>query len=245
MMRMLNAMILWAALVMLVLGFWNRNKLPAEVRLIDEVKLEPIQRQSSKAPFDTQLKGIDYHVEPLYEYELYGLVVSYREHDGNQSLHKRWNDHLNMLDVCVVWSNNASSGLLNQLDFWNGQFTCNVQAKSNEVWSKFNMSQLSNNHLLSDDDGIRRAVSRLKVGDQIRVKGWLSSYTSAGGAPRRTSTTRTDTGNGACETIFVEQFDLLIRGVSGWRKLMWVSLLAFILSLIVHFVLPYRPSKIR
>ena len=58
--------------------------------------------------------GVDYRVEPLFSYELYGLVVSYRQHDGESSMHRWSNDHLNMADVCVVWSDTAFSPTLTQ-----------------------------------------------------------------------------------------------------------------------------------
>ena len=60
--------------------------------------------------------GVDYRVEPLFSYELYGLVVSYRQHDGESSMHRWSNDHLNMADVCVVWSDTAFSPTLRKLE---------------------------------------------------------------------------------------------------------------------------------
>ena len=144
---------------------------------------------------------------PEYEYELYGMIVSYRHHDGNSRMHRRAGDHLNMLDVCVVWGETAASRHLHKIDFWNGIFTCNVKTRDQQAWDSFDMYQLSNNHLISDQEHIRDRVTGIRIGDQIRVRGWLSSYTGPAGT-RGTSTTRRDTGDGACETIYVDQFDI-------------------------------------
>jgi hypothetical protein len=79
------------------------------------------------------------------------------------------------------------------------------------------------------------------VGDQIRIKGYLSSYTNDSGSTRGTSTTRTDTGNGACETIYVEQFKIVEAATSYWRISMWTSLALLLAGLLIHFAKPYRP----
>jgi hypothetical protein len=103
------------------------------------------------------------------------------------------------------------------------------------------MNQLSNNHLISDDEFIRRQVRKIKVGDQVRLRGYLSSYTSEGGSTRGTSTTRTDTGDGACETIYIEQFKIVEAATSFWRISMWASLALLLAGLVIHFRRPYRP----
>lgn len=232
---------LWASFVLLLVAFWNRNDFPANIVFDPGLEHEPAQRAVQVEPFDVEFNGVAYRVEPAFDYELRGMVVSYRHHDGDRMLHKSWHDHLNMADVCVVWRDNAFSPLLNKLNFWNGQFTCNVETRDDEAWARFRMDQLANNHLISADPFIRGKIKDIKIGDQIRVRGWLSSYSSNGGSKRGTSTVRTDTGNGACETIFVEEFDIIRAVDSGWRKLMYLSLVIFLVALIVYFRSPYRP----
>jgi hypothetical protein len=105
------------------------------------------------------------------------------------------------------------------------------------------MYQLSNNHLISDDDFIRDQVKAIKVGDQIRVRGYLASYSNKGGGKRGTSTTRLDSGDGACETLYVERFDIVQAATSNWRISMYASIAIFLLSLFVHFRRPYRPYR--
>jgi hypothetical protein len=103
------------------------------------------------------------------------------------------------------------------------------------------MEQLSNNHLISNDETVRDQVKDIAIGDQIRVRGYLSSYGSAEGGKRGTSTTRTDTGDGACETVFVERFDIIGPATNLWRISMWASLAVLAFGLFVHFKRPYRP----
>jgi hypothetical protein len=141
----------------------------------------------------------------------------------------------------VVWGENSASDHLHKINFWNGIFTCNVRTRDQVAWESFDMNQLSNNHLISDDDYIRDRVRDVSIGDQIRVSGYLASYSSEAGGKRGTSTTRTDTGDGACETVYVENFKIVQPATSYWRISMYVSLALLLLGLFIHFKRPYRP----
>lgn len=239
-MARLSGVLFLTSLIILLVSFWNRNSLSNQVDLEPRLNDEPIQSPITKTPFSTSFNGVDYVVEPQYDYTLYGLVVSYRHHDGDSMLHKSWNDHLNMIDVCVIWGETALSPYLNRINFWNGQFTCNVRTRDSAAWASFNMNELSNNHLISSDEYIRERVKELKVGDQIRIRGWLSSYGNKGGvAMRGTSTVRDDTGNGACETIYVKEFSIIKKGKNLWRALMYCSLFFAVLFLVLYFAAPH------
>ncbi len=239
-MRILSFIIV-ASFIVLVTAFWNRNAIPARIDVVPALLEEPDQDKTGERPFEVQYESVDYRVIPAYRYVLHGLVVSYRHHDGNSRMHRLADDHLNMLDVCVVWGSNADPGLLRKLSFWNGIFTCNVKTKDTAAWQAFDMTALSNNHLISDDPFVRRQVRKLKVGDQIRVEGMLASYGANGGPLRGTSTTREDTGNGACETIYVSRFDIVQPGMNTWRLAMWASLATLVVALFIYFKRPYQP----
>jgi hypothetical protein len=249
MLRRLNTIALIGSAITVLVCFWNRNEIPANVAFHPALDDEPQQKLVSRPAFSVNYDGIDYRVEPKYEYELYGMIVSYRQHDGESLMHRYSNDHLNMADVCVVWSDTAYSEHLGKLKFWNGIFTCNVQTSDRVAWSAFQMNQLSNNHLLSADPDIRRRAGSIRIGDQIRIKGWLSHYGAIrdgdGRSPqlRGTSTTRDDSGDGACETIFVNELEIIERASSGWRMAMYASLAILAATLAIHFSLPYRPYR--
>jgi hypothetical protein len=244
MLRTLNTAALAASALTLVVCFFHRNDLPGAIAVHPGLADAPRQRPTSERAATVRYADVDYRVEPVFDYELYGLVVSYRQHDGESSMHKWSNDHLNMADVCVVWSSTAGNPLLSKLDFWNGIFTCNVETRDREAWASFRMNELSNNHLISDDPFIRDRVAEIHVGDQIRVKGQLARYGAVGnGGMRGTSTTREDTGDGACETIFVREFEIVEAGWSAWRTGLWASLAVLLVTIGIHFMMPYRPYR--
>jgi len=240
MIRTLNRWVLGASALLVLLAFWNRNDLPENIAFRGELQEAPSQTPTAKPPFTVAYAGVTYEVEPQFSYDLYGLIVSYRLHDGESLMHRRANDHLNVADLCVVWSDTAFSPTLRQISFWNGIFTCNFSTRDAEAWSKLKQNEVSNNHLLTGDEVLRDRIAGVRIGDQIHLRGLLASYGSGAGR-RGTSTTRDDIGDGACETIFLEQFDVLEHAHGGWRAVLYGALAVLALAVIVHFRLPYRP----
>lgn len=235
----------WLMVISLAVGVtscWQQNKLAAFSEVHPTLALEPEQLKTSKRKFQSRYAGIAYNVTPEFDYRLRGLVVSYRKHDGNSFMHRASNDHLNVMDMCVVWGSNVDYGILSKLRFWNGVFTCTVQTRDTKAWSQFTMKRLSNNHLISDDPKIRDALHEVEVGDQIELAGWLASYGADGGPVRGTSTTRDDVGNGACESIYVDSVRLLRSRVQPYRVPGIVAWSAFGLLLLLYLTRPHRSS---
>jgi len=238
--RSLNSIVLCASSLVALLSFWNRNDLPPASAMLPALAEEPVQEPTTKEPFAVEYSGVRYEVEPQFEYELNGMVVSYRQHDGSSRMHRAANDHLNVADLCVVWGDTATSSHLSEIEFWNGDFTCNFETSDSAAWESIRPEQISNNHLISDDDAIRDLVGDVRIGDQVRVRGWLAAYGS-GTNRRGTSMRRDDAGNGACETIFVSDFDVIGPTAGPWRAALYASLAVLALALFLHFRLPYRP----
>jgi hypothetical protein len=236
----INELLIIFSLVCLLISFWNRNDLPGNIDYVPGIANEPEQTKTGKRPFDVAYEDVQYHVDPQFDYDITGMIVSYRHHDNLSRMHRRANDHLNMLDVCVVWGDNAMAAELDKIDFWNGIFTCNFQTRDQAAWDSFDIFKISNNHLISDDDTIRDRVRSISIGDQIRVRGYLASYGSPNVQPRGTSTTRSDTGDGACETIYVERFEIVRAATSYWRLSMFISLSALLAGLFVYFRKPFQ-----
>lgn len=236
MLKLLNKWIFYGALVTLAPAFMLKDSFPDPVERQYEPMPAPTQTPSSKPEFQASHEDVEYAVEPRFDYELTGLVVSRAFHNATYGLHRKWNDHLNVADLCIVWGDNADTLDLNAFDFWNGQFTCNISTSSDPAWTAFKPDELSNNHLLSDDEAIREQIQKVNIGDRVRLTGWLSRYGNDQGFSRDTSTTRDDSGNGACETIFIRRFEILDSMESGWRTAYSVSLYAFVGTALIWLV---------
>jgi hypothetical protein len=232
----------FASLILLGVALWKKDELPQFPQLQQQLMKEPQQVPVRRAAFETTVNGVTYRIQPLYSYDLYGLVVSM--HDARtwwDSIHQEWNDHLNVMDLCVVWGNNLRRGVYKEADYSSTEFECYVKINSSEVVRAFDQTALSNNHLLTDKPDVARAIRKVRLGDQIHFRGYLAEYShNHNGRPfhRGTSIVRDDTGNRACETVFVEDFQVLRPGGSLWRIVIWFALLLLATSVIAWFRLP-------
>ncbi len=238
--KTLNAIVFYLSSILLLASCWHRNDFPVDMPVEKVLEDMPVQKTVKETPFHVTREGVRYEVSPLYSYDLKGLVVSYEHHDGNYSVHRLWNDHLNVADICVLWGDNVRGPDLNAFKFWNGEFTCNFTTADQQAWEQFRPSRLSNNHLLAVDSLVRNTIEKVRVGDQVRIRGWLASYSNDQGFSRGTSITREDEGNGACETIYVQDMRILRSMESGWRRLMDFSLFGFIASALIWIIAVLR-----
>ena len=228
------------SLATLAFGLFVGDTLPSPDKLDLRLEDDPVQEATYKKPFDVTVNKISYYINPLFDYELYGLVVSKHESDSlADQAHKLWKDHLNTADLCIVWGKNAFSGIYKRLKFRSGQWTCYVQSSSLDDWNLFSNEHLSNNHMLSDRRDIIKKLRKVRVGDQIHFTGYLAEY-SHGDFFRGTSTVRTDSGNGACETVYVEAFTIIKSGPRFWLFVRRLALIAFLASIAAWFIMPDR-----
>jgi len=228
-----------ACLLIWVLSLLFDDRLPPADGIFPQLFREPLQvKENLPAAFQVTRKKIAYTVTPLYHYELFGLVVSQHRSDSLLDIsHRRWQDYLNIKDLCVVWGKNISSGVYRKMKFWNRDFTCMCSFPDQETAVLFSGSHLSNNHILCADENLSRRILKVRPGDQIYFKGYLVNYSQpANQFARGTSVGRDDTGNGACETVYVTDFSILKRANPVWRAINPLAFLAgaaFLIALLL------------
>lgn len=241
--RRIISWLFFGSVILLAASWSNHDDFDPDMWIHPAVADEPLQNPVDKQEFTTRANEVDYVVRPKYRYELTGLVVSFKRFSQDYGLHKRWNDFINVADICVVWGSNASNLDLNEFSFSNGEFTCMIRTRNREQAERFNPDQLSNNHLITDSESIRERIDELEVGDQIRIEGWLAEYGEPGGPFRKTSTTRTDTGDGACETVYVADMEILGSMSTVWRRLFWLALAGLVVSVVMWFSTPHHKLR--
>lgn len=232
---------LFMALSLIAFGLaWSqKDRLPDHSTLASQVDQEPLQTRTSSTPFNFQYRGEDYWIEPVADYELWGMVVTHNNITGiTDIMHTK--DSVDIKDICVLWGSNTRNNDYQRMNFSSGDFICYYQYP---YGVSFQSDEISNNHLLSDNEKIREAIRQTHIGDQIHLRGMLINYSwkSHPGWMRRTSTTRQDTGNGACEVVFVSDFEILRTPNHVWHTLFtispWLIILSVVLKL-VSFALP-------
>ena len=220
--------------------------LPGPAQIDSSVKeSEPIQEGTDQRPFTVTIGGYTYSLTPRASYDISGLVVSQHRGDALLNLYHKA-DPGNIKDVCVVWGGNVINGSYRQVRFTSEEFTC-YYAWSGVLRSPFDHEKMSNNHLIPATPDVAAEIRGIHVGDQVRMRGFLVDYSVSKDGhqifTRRTSTTRKDTGNGACEILYTTDVLVLARGnhfaIDAVRYAWFASLGLFLALGIVWFARPH------
>jgi len=207
--------IVLGSLLLLTVTEWvNRGSFVDAADVLAPLRWDPIQTETTRRPFSFDYAGEIYNVEPVANYELWGLVVSHNNPDGFGDIYHD-DKSVDTRDLCVIWGWNLQNDDFHRVEFDSGSWTCYFR---NPGGVEFDPSSLSNNHLITNSQSIRDQIDDVRIGDQIHVVGSLVNYQAASYPQfwRRSSTTRSDEGNGACEVVFVDQIEVLASGTPFW-----------------------------
>lgn len=236
-----------ALAVVVVLGAiaaFRKGTLPGVDEIDPGLLAEPVQGPTTRGSFSFEYRGAAYDVEPVAEYEIRGLVVA---HNDPSSIGDVYHDSssVDTRDVGMIWGDNLRTDDFRKCEYRSGSWTCYVEWPAGV---KFHLDSMSNTHLVTDDDELRGKVGRIRVGDQVRLTGLLVNYRGGRQANswRRSSTVRQDTGNGACEVMFLEEIEFLDRGTPAWfllYELAWWLAPAILAAKGVLWAIGYRARR--
>ncbi|MCR5209823.1 MAG: hypothetical protein K6C99_06405 [Lachnospiraceae bacterium] len=198
--------------VLLVLLFFAYRNIPkGKQRSIAGIR-EPIQTEASGEEY-TKVNGYDISLAYQYAYDIEGLVVCTNDYFGMSP-----EDKISPRDVSLAWGKVAEQNV--QVGF---HWKASERGLKNKVDSREKLAlvgsvedvlrQCSNNHLITLDTATTNAVKKIKVGDHIRLKGYLV-YVDGHHPSKKdffwySSTSRDDIGSTACEIILVKSVEWL------------------------------------
>ena len=84
----MNSIVLCTSSLVALVSFSHRNDLPPSSSILPIWERSPLQEPTTRKPFAVEYSRVRYEVDPQFEYELHGLVVSYRQHDGSSRMHR-------------------------------------------------------------------------------------------------------------------------------------------------------------
>lgn len=197
-------------LIVFVLGsYWYTHR--GVVRSVKGVP-DPVQKEATGGT-QKKIGGYDMDIAFKYSYDVSALVVHDEDYNDGSL-----NGMLAPKDVALAWGRVAEYN--DKIDFnWE-------QSNRWYYWHVDDISVLgpvggvdevschsANTHLIPADSSIRDDIMRIKQGDYIRLQGYLvdvdGSKKDGSTFYWYSSTTRDDTGDGACEVMYVEKVEWL------------------------------------
>lgn len=159
----------------------------------------PRQVGTRQDPFDVN----GFRVTPLHDFSIQARVLGVEEYRFDREA------SLSPVDLALGWGPMSDSEVLQHIDisqsgrfyFWRG--------KDLPVPQRDIERSSANMHMIPADKAIERRLKSVRVGQVVRIEGWLVEARSPDGFFWRSSLTRDDTGAGACELIFVKNLQVL------------------------------------
>jgi hypothetical protein len=119
---------------------------------------------------------------------------------------------LSPLDLALGWGAMSDSALLDRLEisqsgrWYHWRYEHALPVPEQQV-----ITSSSNMHMIPATRRVERALKKLRVGDIVSMEGYLVDADHPSGWRWRTSMSRSDSGNGACEIVYVEFIDVVTK----------------------------------
>lgn len=149
-----------------------------------------------------KLSKPDYQIQPLARFEIEARVLGVERYRFDRGA------DLSPVDLALGWGRMSDTAVLERIKITqSGRFyywtTPEYPIPREEI-----EASSANMHLVPATQSVARQMADVRRGHVVRLSGYLIEVRGADGWPWRSSLTRTDTGQGACELIWVERLAL-------------------------------------
>lgn len=167
------------------------------------VRDAPAQRELSNGPRFAQGR---YKLQALASFDLSARVLSRKDYSSDELA------DLVPTDLALGWGAMSDSAVIDELTIsqsyrwwsWSSSDLPVPQAEINR--------SAANMHLIPANDAARAALDGVREGDIVKIHGYLVEARRDDGFRIVSSLSRTDTGGGACEVIWVESLSVAPAG---------------------------------
>ena len=169
----------------------------------DPVILDDPVQKDFEVP-GTPIEKNGYRITPLAEFQTQARVLSARHYSEDREA------ALVPVDLALGWKRMSEDDILNRIEIrQNGRFyfwkTNAFPIPRAEI-----ETQSTNMHLIPADEVIEESLKSVQPGDIVVFNGYLVEVRAQDNWRWRSSLTRSDTGDGACELVYVTSFE--VRG---------------------------------
>ena len=114
------------------------------------------------------------------------------------------------VDLALGWGPMSDQRVIDQLSIWQGQRWYHWQPKGKVLPASFaHISRYSANmHMIPSSGQVRKDLLNVHAGQIVELSGDLVEVEGENGWKWRSSLSRTDTGNGACELVWLREISV-------------------------------------
>lgn len=191
----------WLVPLIIIVGgyqYWSDH----EIKQPDGILVADAPRQVSVSSEKVFLKD-GYNIIPQAHFDITARVLA-RE---NYRLGREAD--LSPVDFALGWGKMSDQRVLDKIKISQGNRFYFWRVKKYPISHNEIVSSSANMHMIPADSRVNDLLSDVHQGHVIRLKGFLVNIEASDGWRWRTSMKRTDSGNGACELIWVEEIEII------------------------------------
>lgn len=193
----------------LLIWIYKTNNVTKNIEFVSSLRYiqKPTQIKTS-GNVTKKINNSNVEINYVATYSISGRVIDVQNYYGNDIINK-----LSPKDIGISWVFLANEENHRKLKWYSSGNRYLVGNSSDSMWLNEigGMNKIveycSNNHIIPSDSKIKKIINAINEGDYIRIEGYLVNvYCKKSNGSYfnwNTSTSRTDTGNGSCEIIYV------------------------------------------
>jgi hypothetical protein len=194
----------WIFIGIVLVGWWfsppirfTRTQPPGVL-----VAEAPEQHNLGHAP---SFQDKDFTITPLADFSVTARVLSREDYRFDPT------SSISPTDLALGWGRMSDSAVLARLVIRQSSrwYTYSWQTRDPPIPPREMIRSSANMHMLPADDSVRSALKTVRPGDVVHLDGQLIEAHSTNGGVWRSSMTRNDTGDGACEVVYVRHLVVL------------------------------------
>jgi hypothetical protein len=195
-----NLLIIAFAAMGLWQGFHNWQLRPVHPPDGPIAPAEPLQAETERAPVIVLGR---WRLTPRARYDITARILSREDYHFDQI------SDLIPEDLALGWGPMSDNRILRVLEITQGaRFYSWIPKQPLPIPRQAVIEHSANTHVIPADTLVAAQLKRLRVGQVVRLTGYLVNGVRDDGAYINTSLTRSDSGPGACEVVLVEQLEV-------------------------------------
>lgn len=166
------------------------------------IRVEPRQTELSGVKGSILKEG--FAITPLYEFELAARVL------GKERYRFDHTAKISPYDLALGWGIMSDQRTLDVLSIRQGnRFYAYSWGPGAGVSGNAIATSSANMHIIPKAEDVEDVLGDVREGDIVQLFGYLVQVITPEGITWRSSTTRNDQGNGACEIVYVEKLEII------------------------------------
>ena len=167
---------------------------------------DPVQEPPDVGKAQWQIPGGQFIITPVARYQVAALVESVKRYSNG------WQGQLAPMDILLAWGRMTDPEVQKYCSFSQSNRWGFYQYKAGcPVDGYYISSHCSNHHLIPATANIRAALKQIRNHTRVKFEGYLVNVDGKWNGRDywwHSSTSRTDTGDGACELLLVQKVQI-------------------------------------